>query len=139
MEEERSIKVLYIEDDTDLVNLVSLILDDPKFQIQTAQSGRTGLEIAFLTPPDLILLDLMMPDLDGWGVYQQLKSNDLTRNIPVIVITAKSQPIDRILGLKIARVDDYLTKPFRPQDLINSINLVFDRLGRPLTRLASSV
>ena len=77
--------------------------------------------------PDLILLDLMMPDVDGWDVYQQIKADDMTRNIPVIVITAKSQAIDRVLGLHIAKVDDYISKPFRPQELLDSIDRVLDR------------
>jgi DNA-binding response OmpR family regulator len=75
--------------------------------------------------PDLILLDLMMPDLDGWDVYQQLKSEDETKDVPVIVITAKTQTIDKVLGLHIAKVDDYISKPFRPQELLDSIEKVF--------------
>jgi len=67
---------------------------------------------------------LMMPDVDGWDVYQQIKANESTRNIPVIVITAKSQAIDRVLGLHIAKVDDYISKPFRPQELLDSIDRV---------------
>lgn len=66
----------------------------------------------------------MMPDLDGWDLYQQLKCNEITRYIPVIVITAKSQPIDRLLGLHIAKVDDYISKPFHPHELLNSIDRI---------------
>jgi DNA-binding response OmpR family regulator len=66
----------------------------------------------------------MMPDMDGWDVYQRLKSEEVTRDIPVIVITAKAQPIDRVLGLQIAKVDDYISKPFRPQELVDSIERV---------------
>jgi len=82
------------------------------------------LEMVLDDKPDLILLDLMMPDVDGWDVYQQIKANESTRNIPVIVITAKSQAIDRVLGLHIAKVDDYISKPFRPQELLDSIDRV---------------
>ena len=63
----------------------------------------------------------MMPDIDGWNVYQYLKSKDATKHIPVIVITAKAQSIDRVLGMQIAKVDDYITKPFRSEELILSI------------------
>ena len=66
----------------------------------------------------------MMPDMDGWDVYQLLKSDVATRNIPVIIITAKAQSIDRVLGLHIAKVDDYISKPFRPQELVDSIDRV---------------
>jgi DNA-binding response OmpR family regulator len=74
--------------------------------------------------PDLVLLDLMMPDLDGWEVYQQMKADERTRHIPVIVVTAKAQSIDKVLGLHIAKVDDYITKPFSPQELLASVDRV---------------
>ena len=74
--------------------------------------------------PDLVLLDLMMPDMDGWEVYQQMKADEKTRNIPVIVVTAKAQNIDRVLGMHIAHVDDYITKPFSPQELLASVEKV---------------
>jgi DNA-binding response OmpR family regulator len=77
--------------------------------------------------PDLVLLDLMMPDLDGWDVYQQMKAQSKTRNIPVIVITAKAQAIDRVLGLRIAKVDDYICKPFSPNELIASIDRIIEK------------
>jgi DNA-binding response OmpR family regulator len=66
----------------------------------------------------------MMPDLDGWDVYQQLKAEPDTKEVPVIVITAKTQSIDKVLGLHIAKVDDYISKPFRPQELLDSIEKV---------------
>lgn len=71
-----------------------------------------------------LLLDLMMPDMDGWEVYQQMKAEEKTRNIPVIVVTAKAQNIDRVLGLHIAKVDDYIAKPFSPQELMASVEKV---------------
>ncbi len=74
--------------------------------------------------PDLVLLDLMMPDMDGWEVYQQMKAEESTRNIPVIIVTAKAQSIDKVLGLHIAKVDDYISKPFSPQELMNSVEKV---------------
>jgi two-component system response regulator VicR len=74
--------------------------------------------------PDVILLDLMMPDMDGWEVYQQLKADESTRDIPVIVITAKAQNIDKVLALHIAKVDDYIPKPFTPRDLLDSIEKI---------------
>jgi DNA-binding response OmpR family regulator len=73
----------------------------------------------------------MMPDMDGWDVYHQIKSEERTREIPVIVITAKAQDIDKILGLHIAKVEDYISKPFSPQELIDRIEKVL--LGRQKT------
>ncbi len=80
--------------------------------------------------PDLVLLDLMMPDMDGWEVYQQMKADQTTRNIPVIVVTAKAQNIDKVLGLHIAKVDDYIAKPFGPQELMDSVERI---LGQKAT------
>jgi two-component system response regulator VicR len=77
--------------------------------------------------PDLVLLDLMMPDMDGWEVYQQMKAEESTRNIPVVIVTAKAQNIDKVLGLHIAKVDDYIAKPFGPQELINSVEKILSQ------------
>ena len=70
--------------------------------------------------PDLILLDLM-PDMDGWEVFRQIKAREGWKDLPIVVITAKAQEIDKVLGLQIAGVDDYITKPFAPSDLIISV------------------
>lgn len=118
------VNILYIEDDREMIDLVTIILSRSGLTVKGANSGRQGLELIAKEKPDLILLDLMMPDLDGWILYQQLKSNEETRGIPVIVITAKSQPIDRVLGMHIAKVDDYITKPFHPQELLESITRI---------------
>jgi DNA-binding response OmpR family regulator len=66
----------------------------------------------------------MMPDMDGWEVYQQMKADEATKDIPVIVVTARAQSIDKVLGLHIAKVDDYIAKPFSPQELLNSVDTV---------------
>jgi DNA-binding response OmpR family regulator len=69
----------------------------------------------------------MMPDMDGWEVYQQMKADETIKNTPVIVVTAKAQSIDKVLGLHIAKVDDYISKPFSPQELLSSIDHVLDK------------
>jgi len=127
MESGKICTIIYIEDDPEMIDLVTLILNRRGFTVKGAHGGKQGLELVMEEKPDLILLDLMMPDVDGWDVYQQIKADDMTRNIPVIVITAKSQAIDRVLGLHIAKVDDYISKPFRPQELLDSIDRVLDR------------
>lgn len=116
--------VIYIEDDPEMIDLVTLIVSRRGYQVKGAHGGREGLDLVQQEPPDLILLDLMMPDMDGWDVYHQLKAYEPTRDIPVIIITAKSQEIDRVLGLHIAKVDDYISKPFRPQELLDSMDRV---------------
>jgi two-component system, OmpR family, response regulator VicR len=124
MDSARSQRIVYIEDDLEMIDLVKLILSRRGFDVKGAHGGREGLDVVQQEQPDLILLDLMMPDVDGWDVFQQLKANTQTQNIPVIVITAKAQPIDRVLGLHIAKVDDYISKPFHPQELIDSVDKV---------------
>ena len=124
MDTKKNRRVIYIEDDQEMIDLVSMILSRRGYQVTGAQGGKQGLELVNQEAPDLILLDLMMPDIDGWDVYQQIKSHEATRHIPVIVITAKAQAIDRVLGLHIAKVDDYISKPFRPQELLESIETV---------------
>src|SRR5690606_3112587 len=94
-----------------------------------AMGGREGLETVEAVRPDLVLLDLMMPDMDGWEVYQQMKSSEAMRDIPVIVVTAKAQSIDKVLGLHIAKVNDYITKPFGPSELLSSVLRVLQEVG----------
>jgi len=121
---EVSRKVVYIEDEQEMIDLVRLILVRKGYEVIGAGGGREGLDIIRRILPDAVLLDLMMPDMDGWDVYQQMKVDETTRHIPVIVVTAKAQNIDKVLGLHIAKVEDYISKPFSPQELINSLERV---------------
>ena len=120
-------RLVYIEDEPEMIDLVRLILSRRGFDVQGANGGRNGLALVQQELPDLVLLDLMMPDMDGWDVYQQMKASEATQNIPVIVITAKAQSIDKVLGLHIAKVDDYISKPFSPQELVDSVEKVLAR------------
>ena len=120
----KSRSILCIEDETEMIDLIRLILGRRGYEVRGAPSGIEGLKMIRESKPDLILLDLMMPQMDGWEVYQQIKAEEKTRNIPVIVVTAKAQSIDRVLGLHIAKVDDYIAKPFSPQELLSSVEKV---------------
>ncbi len=120
-------RILCIEDEPEMIDLIRLILGRRGFEVLGAAGGMAGLKEVREQLPDLVLLDLMMPDMDGWEVYQQMKADDSTRNIPVIVVTAKAQSIDKVLGLHIAKVDDYIAKPFSPQDLLNSVEKVLSQ------------
>jgi DNA-binding response OmpR family regulator len=116
--------VVCIEDEPEMIDLVRLILGRKGFELIGAVGGREGLQKVREVKPDLVLLDLMMPDMDGWEVYQQMKNEEELKDIRVIVVTAKAQSIDKVLGLHIAKVDDYVTKPFGPQELLESVNKV---------------
>ncbi len=123
---ESKYQIVYIEDDLEMIDLVKLILKRQGYQIHGANGGQEGWELIQELRPDLVLLDLMMPGVDGWEVYQNIRGNEATKHIPVIVITAKAQDIDRVLGLHIAKVNDYITKPFRPEDLVASIKKLLE-------------
>jgi DNA-binding response OmpR family regulator len=117
-------RILCIEDDPEMIELIRLIVQRRDFAVQGAEGGKAGLQAAQETLPDLVLLDLMMPDMDGWDLYQKMKADATTRNIPIIVVTASAQSIDRTFGLQIAKVDDYIVKPFSPQELLESVERV---------------
>jgi len=116
--------VLAVDDEKGILKLFKMELEARDFRVLTAEGGAEALKLARDQRPDILLLDLMMPDMDGWEVYQQMKADEKTRDIPVIVVTAKAQSIDRVLGLHIAKVDDYIAKPFSPQDLMTSVEKV---------------
>jgi DNA-binding response OmpR family regulator len=119
--------IVCVEDEPEMIDLLKLILGRKGYEVHGANGGRAGLEAIRKLAPDVVLLDLMMPDMDGWEVYQQLKADDKTRDIPVIVVTAKAQSIDKVLGLHIAKVDDYISKPFSPKELLNSVENVLKK------------
>ena len=117
-------RVVCVEDEVEMIDLIRLILTREGYEVVVAKGGLQALQVIEDVHPDLVLLDLMMPDLAGWEVYQRIKANPVTKDIPVIVVTARAQSIDKVLGFHIARVDDYITKPFGPSDLLNSIKTV---------------
>lgn len=120
-------RILCIEDEPEMIDLIRLILGRRGFEVSGAAGGVEGIKMVRETLPDLVLLDLMMPDMDGWEVYQQMKADDSMRDIPVIVVTAKAQNIDKVLGLHIAKVDDYIAKPFGPQELMDSVEKILNK------------
>ena len=117
-------RVIYFEDENDMVELVRIILGREGYAVEGVQEGLVGLQAIKEDLPDLILLDLMMPDMDGWEIFRQIKNDEAIMNIPIIVITAKAQTVDKVLGLEIAKVDDYISKPFRPHELVERVEKV---------------
>ena len=124
--EEQVKTIVYVEDEVEMIDLVKLILSRKGYDVIGAVGGREGLDIIRKQIPDLVLLDLMMPDIEGWDVYQQIRAEETTKHIPVIVVTAKAQNIDKVLGLHIAKVNDYISKPFSPQELVASVARVLN-------------
>ena len=124
-------RILYIEDEKEMLDLTRIVLEREGYEMLAAVGGADGIEAVKREKPDLVLLDLMMPDVDGWEVYRQMKADKEVADIPVIIITARTQSIDKVLGLKVAKVADYITKPFGPSDLINSVKKVLDSGNAP--------
>jgi DNA-binding response OmpR family regulator len=120
-------RIVYFEDDKDMVELVRIILNRADFLVDGVGEGQPGINLVKRTQPDVVLLDLMLPDMDGWDIFQQLKKDETTKSIPVIIVTAKSQSVDKVLGKEIDQVDEYITKPFRPYELIERVNSVLIR------------
>ena len=121
--------ILVIDDEAPIRLLCRVNLEAEGMQVLEAGDGPSGLESARAGEPDVILLDVMMPGLDGWGVAEALLERESTAEIPIIFLTARAEFRDRAKGLDIGGVD-YITKPFNPVDLAPLVRGVLDRLGR---------
>jgi two-component system alkaline phosphatase synthesis response regulator PhoP len=124
---EDSKTVVCIEDEPGVIELIRLILERRGLEVVGAENGPDGLAAIRQSNPMLVLLDLMLPGMDGWEVYRRMKADDVMKNIPVIVVTAKAEGIDEVLAKHIAKVDDYIKKPFSLQELWQSIDRVMAR------------
>ncbi len=122
----RSTSVLAIEDDPDILELVQYNLERQGFTVHTATDGESGLKAATELQPNIILLDIMLPGIDGLEVCQRLKKSEEAKAIPIIMLTAKSEESDVVVGLEIG-ADDYVTKPFSPNELVARIRTVLRR------------
>ena len=129
----RKATVLVIDDETDLVELVRYNLEKDGFKVEGAADGETGLALAAREQPDLILLDVMLPGIDGLEVCRILRSEPRTARIPVIMLTARGAEPDRVVGLELG-ADDYVTKPFSPRELTARVKAHLRRLSPPKER-----
>ncbi|HEX2028264.1 MAG TPA: response regulator [Nitriliruptorales bacterium] len=135
--------VLIVDDDPDIRDIVEINLQSAGFDVATAADGERGLEQALRLRPELVLLDLMMPRIDGYEVCRRLRTDARTSHIPIIMLTARAQPSDRVSGLELG-ADDYLTKPFDVDELIARIHATLRRVRdtrsvSPLTGLPGNV
>jgi len=123
-------KILVIEDEKDIQELLQLYLKRDGYEVHIARDGETGLRKASQERYDLILLDLMLPQVDGLEICRSLRSRPQTADIPIIMITAKVEESDRIVGLEMG-ADDYITKPFSPREVLARVKAIFRRLQKP--------
>lgn len=123
-------KVLIIEDDKKAAELLRLYLHKNGYQVLISHDGREGLELARTRQPDLLVLDVMLPSLDGLDICRILRGQPQTAELPIIILTAKSTEDDTLLGLDLG-ADDYMTKPFSPRELVARVRTVLRRTSRP--------
>ncbi len=121
-----ALKVLVVDDDREMVELIQLFLTNAGYETISAFSGEEALESTFRDKPDLILLDIMMPKIDGWEVFRRLKNDPQTKGIPVAFITARTQNIDRMIGLSVMKADGYITKPFSKKELLDEVKRMLE-------------
>ena len=121
-------KILIVEDERDIVELLRYNLRQENFKVDVVRNGADALQRAVDNPPDLILLDLMLPEVDGLIVCRLLKNDPRTKNIPIVMLTAKDEESDRVAGFELG-ADDYITKPFSPREVVLRINAVLRRLN----------
>jgi DNA-binding response OmpR family regulator len=119
-------KILVVDDEPEAVELVEFNLKQAGFSVITAADGAEALQKARATPPDLIVLDLMLPEISGLEVCKMLRRDSATSALPIIMLTAKAAEIDRVLGLELG-ADDYITKPFSPRELVLRIQKLLQR------------
>ncbi|MBO0778126.1 MAG: response regulator transcription factor, partial [Ktedonobacteraceae bacterium] len=132
------LKALIVDDEENIIELIRLGLRYEGFQVETASDGEQGVTLAQRVSPDVIILDVMMPGIDGLEVLRRLRANPTTRDIPILMLTAKDEVSDRILGLQTG-ADDYLTKPFDFYELLERIRAVLRRQRRQTAQAGDDV
>ena len=119
-------RILIIEDDRDIVELVRYNLANEGYQVASASDGATGLSMLKKSPPDLLLLDLMLPKLSGLDICREIRRDESLNRLPVLMLTARGDEADRVVGLEIG-ADDYVTKPFSPRELVARVKALLRR------------
>ncbi|HEY2152631.1 MAG TPA: response regulator transcription factor [Vicinamibacterales bacterium] len=124
-----AMRILIVEDDPDIATLVARYLEKAGYLTEIASSGRNGLQAIGVRAPDLLILDLMLPQLDGLEVCRLVRANESTAAIPIIMLTARAEESERIVGLELG-ADDYLAKPFSPNELVARVRALLRRAHR---------
>ncbi len=130
--------ILVVEDESDIAELIAYNLEREGFKVESALSGEEGLSKARKNLPDLIILDIMLPEMNGLDVCRALRSDQATQRIPIIMLTARNEDIDIVTGLEVG-ADDYITKPFSPRVIIARVRSVLRRYKEPAASKSESV
>jgi two-component system, OmpR family, alkaline phosphatase synthesis response regulator PhoP len=126
-------RILIVEDDPDIAQLVARYLDKAGYVTERATTGRDAVQAISVKPPDLLVLDLMLPQLDGLEVCRLVRANEATEGLPIIMLTARAEESERIVGLELG-ADDYLAKPFSPSELVARVRALLRRATRETRR-----
>jgi two-component system alkaline phosphatase synthesis response regulator PhoP len=122
-------RVLVVEDDADIASLVRLTLERDQFQVRTVADGAAAYDLAIREVPDVIILDVMLPSVDGFELCRRFRQEGRTRDVPILMLSAKTEEVDRVLGLELG-ADDYLIKPFSPRELAARVKALLRRQAR---------
>ncbi len=126
-------RVLIVDDEDHIVELARMYLEQEGFRVDAAADGATALERIEKDPPALLILDLMLPEVDGWEVCRRVRSGTAAPDLPIIMLTARDDDVDKIVGLELG-ADDYVTKPFNPRELVARVRALLRRVGRRAQR-----
>lgn len=124
--------ILLVDDEQNIVDLARMYLEKEAFRVKSAADGATALEMIDRSPPALLVLDLMLPKVDGWDVCRRIRASQTYGDLPIIMLTARDDDIDKIIGLELG-ADDYLTKPFNPRELVARVKAILRRTGPKTT------
>jgi two-component system phosphate regulon response regulator PhoB len=125
--------ILIVDDEADLASLVEFNLKQAGLETAVALTGEQALQLAARSKPDLVLLDLMLPDISGRDVCRRLRANPQTRDVPIVMLTARGEEADRVQGFEVG-ADDYVTKPFSPRELVLRVKAILRRAGAGTTQ-----
>ncbi len=114
-------RILLVDDEPELLKAMRIRLASWGYDVLTATNGKEAIQLVKKKVPDAVILDIMMPEMDGWEVYKQMRADNALKNIPVIILTARNSSFEEIIARERAGVNDYVTKPFVPNDLRNSL------------------
>jgi PleD family two-component response regulator len=114
--DQNKIKVLVADDDKNIINIIRYSIDSDKFEILEAANGKEALGMVFARSPDILILDIMMPEMDGYRVCEELRKHESTKNLPIIILSAKTSVDDKVKAMGLG-IDDYMVKPFDPKEL----------------------
>jgi DNA-binding response OmpR family regulator len=123
---QRKRTILIVDDEEDVLDLLQLVFETSGFAVRRAATGKSAVSIAYEEPPDVVLLDVMMPEMDGWQVLRTLKGDERTRNVPVVMLSARAERRDKMIGLQ-EGAEGYIAKPFSPAEVVREVQSFLER------------